>query len=85
MADLMFWPNGEPPRKKRAHWDGGRGGYAAEPGTGPPGETCGTCQHHHVSSLSKDYHKCRLGSDSGGPGTDIRVRAPACSKWERMK
>jgi len=32
MADLMFWPNGEPPRKKRAHWDGGPGGYAAEPG-----------------------------------------------------
>ncbi len=79
--DLMFWPNGVPPRKRRLHWEGGRGGYAAEPGTGPKNETCGSCRHHQVRSLSRSYHKCKLGPTSGGPGTDIRVRAPACKHW----
>lgn len=77
----MLWPNGEPPRKKRAHWEGGKGGYAAEPGTGPKVETCGSCQHHRVRSLSRDYHKCAIGRNSGGPGSDIRIRAPACKHW----
>ncbi len=62
-------------------------GYAAEPGTGPPGETCGSCRHHRVIRYSKSYHKCEEfknqgGKWTGGPGTDIRVRSPACRFWE---
>jgi hypothetical protein len=62
-------------------------GYAAEPGTGPTGESCGTCRHHCVICYSKPYHKCsefrRLGGKwTGGPGSDIRVRSPACRLWE---
>ncbi|HEV2862870.1 MAG TPA: hypothetical protein VGX48_17775 [Pyrinomonadaceae bacterium] len=62
-------------------------GYAATPGTGPDGETCGTCKHHVVITYSKDYHKClefrrRGGRWTHGPGSDIRVGSPACKLWE---
>lgn len=59
-------------------------GYAAAPGTGPAGETCGSCQHHVERCYAKIYHKCELMRDywTGGGATDIRVRSPACSRWE---
>lgn len=60
-----------------------RGLYAALPGTGPDGETCGSCEHiaRHPSG---HYRKCALVRDrwTHGPGTDIKARSPACSKWE---
>lgn len=60
-------------------------GYADKPGTGPAGETCGSCKHHIVKRMAKDYHKCdrtrRLWT--GGRRSDILVRAAACSKWEK--
>ncbi len=58
-------------------------GYAASPGTGPEGETCGSCAHHAVRHLAKDYHKCELMRQAwtGGRKTDILVRSPACAKW----
>lgn len=62
----------------------GRKGYAAEPGTGPAKETCGSCKHHIVKRFANNYHKCNLVAYTGGAGTDIRVRSPACSKWERQ-
>ena len=60
-------------------------GYADHPGTGPKGETCGSCSHHVISSMGKQYHKCDLARAkwTGGRGSDILVRAEACSKWER--
>lgn len=51
----------------------------------PEGETCGSCAHHRVKRYSKSYHKCGLTQDSRGPATDIRVRWPACEKWEAKK
>jgi hypothetical protein len=54
-------------------------GYAAPPGTGPKGETCGLCQHLILKRMAKHYPKC------GGRATDVLVRSPACSKWERRK
>lgn len=56
-------------------------GYVALPGTGPKGETCGTCTHK--VSMRK-YRKCELNRPrwTHGPGTDILARSPACSKWE---
>jgi hypothetical protein len=58
-------------------------GYADRPGTGPVGETCGSCQHHCVLRYAKAYHKCGLtrAKWTGGRRTDILVRSPACSKW----
>jgi hypothetical protein len=59
-------------------------GYAAQPGTGPEGETCGTCKHHCQIRYSRTYHKCGLIRHlwTGGPGSDILVRSPACRSWE---
>lgn len=59
-------------------------GYAAEPGTGPEGETCRTCKHHAIMQYAKSYHKCELrrATWTGGRGTDILVRSPACKMWE---
>lgn len=56
--------------------------YAAWPGTGPSGETCGSCQH--IMRTAR-YRKCDLVRRlwTGGPGTDIKARSAACSKWEK--
>lgn len=63
----------------------GKSGHAAAPGTGPEGETCGSCANLARKRLSKTYLKCRLMEAiwTGGGGTDVRARDPACSKWER--
>jgi hypothetical protein len=56
-------------------------GYAAPPGTGPAGQTCGTCEH--IVRGAK-YRKCELirAKWTHGPGTDILARSAACNKWE---
>jgi hypothetical protein len=48
----------------------------------PPGETCGSCSHHYTKKFANAYHKCDFTPDSFGAATDIRVRWPACVKWE---
>jgi hypothetical protein len=60
-------------------------GYAAEPGTGPKGETCGTCKHHVKKRMAKTYHKCALMEAcwTGGGATDIKVRSAACRHWQQ--
>lgn len=59
-------------------------GHAWTPGTGPPSETCGTCAHLVRRHLAKSYLKCSLVRTqwTGGPGTDVRARDPACLKWK---
>ncbi len=59
-------------------------GYAAMPGSGPEGETCGSCKHHCIRRYSKNYHKYGLMRAfwTGGTATDIRVGAAACRLWE---
>lgn len=71
--------------KRGKHYVAARGG-ADRPGTGPAGETCGSCRHHVILSYAKSYHKCELtrAKWTGGTATDIRVRWPACSKWEKV-
>lgn len=58
-------------------------GYAAPPGTGPVGETCKTCRHLFRNRQSKTYLKCNLmrAHWTGGFGTDILAKAPACREW----
>jgi hypothetical protein len=59
-------------------------GHAAPPGTGPAGETCRTCKWlRKVNGGRRVYSKCGLGRISAGPGTDIRLKDPACRHWER--
>jgi hypothetical protein len=57
-------------------------GYADRPGTGPAGETCGSCEH---VCKGKHYAKCDLSRRrwTRSRGTDVLVRSPACRKWER--
>ena len=59
-------------------------GYAAEPGSGPAGETCRTCRHYTHRTLAKRYRKCGLMAHAWtrGPGSDILARSPACNRWE---
>lgn len=45
---------------------------------GPEGETCGSCANLVRHSR---FFKCGLVSWTRGPGTDIRKRDPACSRW----
>lgn len=49
----------------------------------PAGETCGSCARcRYKAGHAKRYYKCALTPDTAGPATDIRVRWPACEKWE---
>ena len=59
-------------------------GYAAPPGTGPSGETCGSCAHLFRNRMAKTYLKCSLmrAHWTGGLGTDVRARSPACRNWK---
>lgn len=59
-------------------------GHADTPGSGPAGETCGSCTYMRDYSFKKTYHKCgaRPGDVwKGGRATDIRPLDAACSKW----
>lgn len=58
-------------------------GYIMPPGSGPAGETCGTCQH--IVGRGTRYLKCKLNESrwTHGPGSDIRARSKACKKWEK--
>lgn len=58
-------------------------GYAARPGSGPAGETCGSCRHLVRKRMSRAYLKCELMRAvwTGGHGTDVLARSPACAKW----
>lgn len=58
--------------------------HAALPGTGPVGETCGSCANLYRKRMGNTYLKCALtrAQWTGGAGTDVKARDPACSKWE---
>ena len=60
-------------------------GYVYLPGTGPGGETCGSCKHIARIRFAKIYLKCELNKAkwTGGPGSDIRARSAACKFWEK--
>lgn len=55
-------------------------GYASAPGTGPADETCASCTHARRFGR---YAKCELLRHhwTGGQGTDIKLRTPACQQW----
>lgn len=74
---------GEPDKPRGKHYVEPRG-YAAPPGTGPAGETCGTCKWSaSYVRYAKCRHPLRKFKNTHGKATDIRMRSPACSKWEK--
>lgn len=69
---------------KRLRGDPAPHGHAYHPGTGPAGETCGSCKHLYRNRMAKTYLKCELARAiwTGGRASDVRARDPACKKWE---
>ena len=59
-------------------------GHAWTPGSGPAGETCGSCAHVERRSWAKTYLKCGLAKArwTNGRASDVRARDPACRHWE---
>lgn len=85
MAELIHDLFGEvPPSPPKVSNAGQAHGYAASPGTGPKGETCGSCAHLYRKRMGKTYLKCDLMAAiwTGGHGTDVLSRSSACMKWE---
>ena len=81
---------GAPPKAHRVPKLRGRtttraNGYAAMPGTGPEGETCGSCANcrGHTTRADRTFYKCALQVNAWthGRGSDVLLRAPACSRW----
>lgn len=54
------------------------------PGSGPPGQTCGTCAKLCVRRYARNYYKCRVLMKhwSNGFGTDVKLKDQACMSWE---
>ena len=82
-ADVVTAPPPPPPGIDKRHVTQ-RKGYAAQPGTGPAGETCKSCKHIARIRRSSTYIKCGLARErwTHGGGTDILTKAPACHYWE---
>lgn len=61
-----------------------RTGYAAPPGSGPQGSRCWDCVNRRLveSPARRRFWKCALVKWTNGAGTDIRLRSPACSRFE---
>lgn len=74
----------QPPRPRGKHYVEPRG-YAAAPGTGPLNKTCRDCAHYtHREGVAGTYPKCGANRArwTGGRGSDILARAPACNRFE---
>lgn len=60
-------------------------GYAADPGTGPVGETCGTCASctRRTSASGRTFIKCLLMRQrwTFSRASDILLASPACSHF----
>ncbi len=73
------------PKERRSLMRRGRRktGHAMPPGTGPAGETCGSCVHLARKKMAKTYLKCELQRArwTGGGASDVRAGDAACAKW----
>lgn len=70
-------------KKRRSY--GKPNGYAGQPGRGSQGEFCRTCAHAWCRETGSDkrFWKCDLIAPTRGPGTDIRLKSPACQFWKK--
>jgi hypothetical protein len=71
-------------RRKLSRRDPEPRGHAGIPGSGPAGETCGSCKHLCRNQMAKVYLKCGLNRQmwTGGRASDVRARDLACKFWE---
>lgn len=79
----------EPAKADHRYTSKPTGGYAAAPGTGPEGETCGSCGHCrfkeiHRGTRARRFYKCGLAMRdwSASRDTDVLRTSPACRYWE---
>lgn len=74
------------PRKHKRKATAPRG-HAWTPGTGPAGESCGTCAHKYRKRMSGSFLKCakNRAAWTGGSGSDIRAGDPACKFWSQRQ
>lgn len=87
MRDLSWWNPDAPaltPKERRKLKEPQPQGHAWTPGTGPEGETCGTCLHLYRNRQAKTYLKCgkNRAAWTRGRKSDIRARDAACKFWE---
>jgi hypothetical protein len=47
-----------------------------------PGKVCGDCISFFWVQYARRYFKCRRAHQTAGPGTDWRVKWPACGQWQ---
>jgi len=80
MKDL--WGNPITPEETKGKRDKSARGNPAPIGSGPDGEFCRTCRHAYYHETAKRYWKCALVKPTRGLKTDIRLKWPACSRWE---
>jgi len=84
-GDVVTVPDGDDAKATKRKRSNAPKGYPAPKGSGPDGETCRTCENAcRVNGGSKYYWKCGLlrHAWTRGLGTDIRLKAPACSHWQ---
>lgn len=62
-------------------------GNAAPKGSGPEGETCGSCENCYATRTrgAKTFFKCALVKPTNGAATDIRKKWPACARWKPIE
>jgi len=94
MKDLFGEAPIQPPPSGQRGPKGGKhytrpNGYASMPGTGPAGETCGSCKYacrQRNYSGNKYWIKCELRRAlwTSGRGSDILAGSPACEKWQQV-
>lgn len=61
-------------------------GHASAPGTGPVGETCGSCRHRHPTDSSYRTWTCDAVSKfSADRGTPISQHEKACGRWQARR
>lgn len=69
-----------------------RGGYAAPPGSGPKGQTCGTSEHAYGYCGGSDAWSwpysgafCSKTQEAGDPPPPVRTNSPACHVWRARR
>jgi hypothetical protein len=78
----------ETPRTYRGTPQPAPAGYASPPGTGPEGETCGSCRHCVYRVFrGRRFYKCENNARKWDRtrASDVLVHSPACKQWTAGK
>jgi len=80
----IFGGDVERPRQYGKRFAGAPHGHAAPPGSGPPGETCGTCANCRIRRIHEhNVYKCAITEShwTKDRETDVLKSSPACARW----